>query len=73
MLQEEMPIMFDDEFMNDMLLNPDAYDIGDNNNPQIHAEDEYDAWGFLVCLLEEVSHLGGSHADEHLHELGTGH
>lgn len=34
--------MFDDEFMNDMLLNPDAYDIGDNNNPQIHAEDEYD-------------------------------
>ena len=34
--------MFDDEFMNDMLLNPDAYDIGDNNNPQIQAEDEYD-------------------------------
>ena len=34
--------MFDDEFMNDMLLNPDAYDMGDNNNPQIHAEDEYD-------------------------------
>ena len=24
--------MFDDEFMNDMLLNSDAYDIGDNDN-----------------------------------------
>ena len=34
--------------------------------------DEDDAGGLLVCLLEEVAHLGGAAANEHLDELGAG-
>ena len=35
--------------------------------------DEHDAGGFLLGLPEQVAHLACAHADEHLHELRTGH
>ena len=34
--------------------------------------DEDDARAILLGLLEQVTHAGGTHADEHLHEVGTG-
>ena len=34
--------------------------------------DKDDTRCFLVCLLEQVTHLCSSHADEHLDELGAG-
>ncbi len=34
--------------------------------------DEDDAGAALPGLLEQVPHAGGAHADEHLHEVGTG-
>ena len=33
--------------------------------------DEDDAGGVLLALLEQVSHSGGPHAHEHLHEVGS--
>ena len=33
---------------------------------------KHDAGRFLLGLLEQVAHLGGTHAHEHLHELGAG-
>ena len=35
--------------------------------------DEHDAGRFLLGLTEQVAHLARAHADEHLHELRTGH
>ena len=35
--------------------------------------DEDDAGSLFLGLLEEVAHLARAHADEHLHELRTGH
>ena len=35
--------------------------------------DEHDARRFLLGLAEQVAHLARAHADEHLHELRTGH
>ena len=32
-----------------------------------------DTGRFFFCLLEEITHLGGTHADKHLHKLRTGH
>ncbi len=34
--------------------------------------DEHDAGGLFLGLLEQVAHLGGAHAHEHLHELRAG-
>ncbi len=34
--------------------------------------DEDDAGHGLLCLVEEVTHAGCTHADVHLHEVGTG-
>ena len=39
----------------------------------INLVDEDDAWGFLLGLLEKVSHTAGSHAHKHLHKVGTRH
>ena len=33
---------------------------------------KHNAGRFLLGLLEQVAHLGGTHAHEHLHELGAG-
>ena len=33
---------------------------------------EHDAGGFFLGLFEQVTHLGGTHAHEHLHELRAG-
>ena len=34
--------------------------------------DENDRWGVRLGLLEQVAHPAGAHANEHLHELGSG-
>ena len=34
--------------------------------------DEYDTGSLLLCLPEQVTHLGCAHADEHFHEFRTG-
>ncbi len=34
--------------------------------------DEHDAGGLVIGLLEQVPHLGGTPAHEHLHELAAG-
>ena len=35
--------------------------------------DEHDAGGLLLGLAEQVAHLGGAHAHEHLHKFRAGH
>ena len=39
----------------------------------VYLVDEYYAGGFLLGLTEQVADAGGTHADEHFHEVGTRH
>ena len=34
---------------------------------------KYDTWCFFLCLLEQISDLGGTHTYKHFYEFRTGH
>ena len=33
---------------------------------------KYDTWCFFICLFEQITDLGSSHADKHFHKFRTG-
>ena len=47
--------------------------LGTGTSHGIDFIDEDDARCLLLSLLEQVTHTAGTHADEHLHEIGTRH